>query len=140
MRLTRHSDYAMRVLLYLGSRPDERCSIADISTAYDISRNHLMKVVNSLVNAGFLVSARGRHGGIHLADAPQNIRVGAVIRHTEDSFALVDCEHCLIATACALTCVLREAVDAFLTVLDGYTLADLLAGNSTDLSRLLTRA
>lgn len=126
MRLTRYSDYAMRVLLYLGARPERHCSIAEISRAYRISQNHLMKVANDLVNAGYLASVRGRFGGIGLALAPDRINVGAVIRHTEDSFDLVDCGSCIIAPACGLTGALNEALAAFLAVLDGYTLADLL--------------
>jgi len=126
MRLTRYTDYALRVLIYLGARPDALCSIAEISRAYDISQNHLMKVVNDLVNAGYLASARGRFGGIRLARPPAEINVGAVIRHTEDGFDLVDCSDCVIAPACGLTGALRQALAAFLAVLDDYTLADLI--------------
>lgn len=126
MRLTRYTDYAMRVLIYLGTRPDAQCSIAEISRAYDISQNHLMKVVNDLVNAGYLASARGRFGGIRLARPPMEINVGAVIRHTEEDFDLVDCGECVIAPACGLTGALRQALAAFMAVLDDYTLADLI--------------
>jgi len=127
MRLTRYSDYAIRVLLYLGASPDRRCAIAEISRAYGISQNHLMKVVNDLVKAGYVASTRGRFGGIRLARAPAEINLGTVIRHTEDGFDLVDCGACIIAPACGLTGALAEALGAFMAVLDGYTLADLLA-------------
>ena len=127
MRLTRYSDYAMRVLLYLGARPDRLCAIAEISRAYGISQNHLMKVVNDLVNAGYVASVRGRFGGIRLARPPVEINVGTVIRHTEDGFDLVDCGSCIIAPACGLTGALAEALAAFMAVLDGYSLEDLLA-------------
>lgn len=126
MRLTRYTDYAMRVLLYLGSRPDQLCSIAEISQAYGISQNHLMKVVNDLVRETYLESVRGRSGGVRLGRPADAINVGAVIRHTEDGFDLVDCASCLIAPACGLSCALNEALSAFFSVLDGYTLADLL--------------
>ncbi|GAB4069226.1 Rrf2 family transcriptional regulator [Ancylobacter sonchi] len=126
MRLTRYTDYAMRVLLYLGSRPERQCSIAEIARAYAISQNHLMKVVNDLVNAGYLQSARGRSGGIRLARPPGEINIGALVRHTEDGFDLVGCSSCLIAPACGLTCVLDEALQAFLATLDRYSLADVL--------------
>lgn len=126
MRLTRYSDYAIRVLLYLGSQPGDRlCSIGDIARSYGISQNHLMKVVNDLVNAGYLESVRGRFGGIRLARAPGAINIGEVVRHTEDGFDLVDCANCIIAPACGLTGVLHEALAAFMQVLDRYTLADL---------------
>lgn len=136
MRLTRYTDYAMRVLLYLGARPGRLCSIAEISRAYGISRNHLMKVVNDLVNAGYLVSARGRAGGVRLGRAPAEINVGRVVRHTEDGFDLADCGACVIAPACGLTGALHEALGAFMTVLDGYTLDDLL-DRRTSLAALL---
>jgi Rrf2 family nitric oxide-sensitive transcriptional repressor len=126
MRLTRYTDYAMRVLLKLGAEPDRLFSIAEVATAYQISQNHLMKITNDLVNAGYLRSVRGRNGGIALARPPAQINVGAVIRHTEMEFDLVDCAHCVIAPACGLTEALNKAVAAFLAVLDGYTLADLL--------------
>lgn len=127
MRLTRYTDYAVRVLLYLGARPDRQCSIGEIADAYGISRNHLMKVVNDLANIGFVASSRGRGGGIRLGCAPEDINVGALVRHTEEGFDLVECGSCLIAPACGLTGALREALAAFMAVLDGYTLADLLA-------------
>lgn len=136
MHLTRYTDYAMRVLLYLGRQPENLCSIAEISGAYVISQNHLMKVVSDLVSAGYLDSVRGRHGGIRLARPPGQINVGALIRHTEQDFELVECSSCLIASACGLTSMLDEALAAFLEVLNGYTLADVLA-RQPDFSRFL---
>ena len=127
MRLTRYTDYAMRVLLYLGARQDRLCSIAEIAQAYGISQNHLMKVVSDLVSAGYLVSVRGRFGGVRLARPPDQINVGAVVRHTEDGFDLVVCGSCVIAPACGLTGALHQALAAFMKVLDGYTLENLLS-------------
>ncbi|WP_257556826.1 Rrf2 family transcriptional regulator [Sphingobium sp. CFD-2] len=135
MRLTLYTDYALRVLLYLAARPEKLCSIADVSGAYRISQNHLMKVVNDLANAGYVASVRGRSGGIRLGAPPESINIGAVIRHTEDGFDLVDCGSCVIAPACGLTGVLSEALDAFLAVLDRYSLADLMA-KRLDMRRL----
>lgn len=136
MRLTRYTDYAMRVLLYLGRNPAQLCSIAEIARAYEISQNHLMKVVNDLVNAGYLESVRGRNGGVRLARPPALINVGALVRYTEDDFDLVGCGSCIIAPACGLTSVLDEALGAFLAVLDRYSLADVLARKG-DFSHLL---
>ena len=125
MRLTRYTDYAMRVLLYLAARPDRLCSISEIAGAYGISQNHLMKVVSDLVGAGYLESVRGRSGGVRLARPPAEINIGAVVRHTEDGFELVDCGSCIIAPACGLTGALAQALSAFMKVLDGYTLENL---------------
>lgn len=137
MRLTRYTDYAMRVLLHLGAHQDRLCSISEIARTYGISQNHLMKVVHDLGKAGYVSSVRGRMGGIRLARPAEEIRVGAVVRHTEEGFDLVDCGSCVIAPACGLTGVLKEALAAFMTVLDNYTLADLLARRG-DFLRLFT--
>lgn len=123
MRLTRFTDYAVRVLIHLASH-DGPASIGGIAKRYGISENHLMKVVHDLGKAGFIVTARGRSGGIRLARPPAEIGVGDVIRRTEEGFDLVDCGACLIAGACGLPGVLNEATAAFLAVLDKYTLAD----------------
>lgn len=130
MRLTTFSDYAFRVLIYLGSTPEGLATIADIAAAYGISENHLMKVVHHLARLGCVETVRGKGGGMRLAKPPEEINVGEVLRATEDGFALVDCmeegeSDCRIARACALKGALGEAVAAFLRVLDGYTLADL---------------
>lgn len=127
MRLTRYTDYAMRVLLYLGRQPERLCSIAEIAKAYGISQNHLMKVISDLVGAGYLASVRGRSGGVRLARPADQINLGALIRHTEDDFDLVGCGSCIIAPACGLTAMLDEALAAFMAVLERYTLADVLA-------------
>jgi Rrf2 family nitric oxide-sensitive transcriptional repressor len=136
MRLTRYTDYALRVLLYVGARPDRLCSIGEIAEAYDISRNHLMKVVHNLGRDGFLETVRGRTGGIRLARPATEIRVGEVIRRTEEGFELVDCNGCPILPVCGLPGVLNEALRAFIGVLDRYTLADVVKSR-TDLRRLL---
>jgi Rrf2 family nitric oxide-sensitive transcriptional repressor len=140
MKLTRYTDYALRVLLYLGARPERLCSISEMSRSYGISQNHLMKVVHDLGKAGFVASARGRLGGIRLARPPQEIVIGSVVRHTEDGFDLVDCGSCIIAPACGLTGVLREALGAFMAVLDSHTLADLLDNQVDFLSLFAPKA
>lgn len=130
MRLTRYTDYAMRVLLYLGAQPEKVCSISEIARAYGISQNHLMKVAHDLGKAGYIEGVRGRFGGIRLAKPAEEINVGDVVRQTEEGFELVECSSCLIAPACGLTGVLDEALAAFMAVLDRYTLADLLKKRS----------
>lgn len=126
MRLTRYTDYALRVLMYAGTRGDRVSTIAEIASAYGISRDHLMKVVQELGRAGYLRNVRGRFGGILLAKPANEIIVGEVVRHAEADFELVECSACVIAPACGLTGALREALDAFMKVLDSYTLDDLL--------------
>ena len=124
MQLTRHTDYALRVLLHLAEHPDRLSSIHEIATLHGISRNHLMKVVNEIVKCGYVESVRGRNGGIRLARPATEINVGALIRHTEDDFDLVGCGSCIIASACGLTSILDEALQAFMGVLGAYSLAD----------------
>lgn len=126
MRLTRYTDYALRVLMYLGTHADRRCSIAEIADAYGISRNHLMKVVNLLAHDGYVDALRGRTGGLRLGRPPAEIAIGAVVRRTEEGFDLADCPSCPITPACRLKGVLAAGVTAMLQVFDDYTLADLL--------------
>lgn len=131
MRLTTFSDYAFRVLIYLGAAPQRLATIADIAGAYGVSENHLMKVVHQLARLGYIETVRGKGGGMRLARPAAKINVGEVLRATEDGFALVECmgegeSDCRIVSACALKSALGEAVGAFLAVLDGYTLADLV--------------
>ncbi|MFA6113299.1 MAG: Rrf2 family transcriptional regulator [Sphingomonas sp.] len=136
MRLTRYTDYAIRVLLHLGTHQDRTCSISEIARSYSISHNHLMKVVHDLGKAGYVTSVRGRSGGVRLARPAAEINLGAVIRHSEDGFDLTDCASCIIAPACGMTSVVREALAAFLGVFDRYSLADIL-GRRADLMALL---
>lgn len=142
MQLTRYSDYSLRVLIYLAVRPDQLTTIEEIAQAYGISKAHLMKVVHQMGRAGFLETVRGRGGGFRLGRAPEDIRVGDVIRYTEDKMDLVECfdpetSHCRIEPVCGLRGVLEEALDAFLKTLDRYTLADLVARRRKPLNRLL---
>ena len=112
---------------YLAARPERLCSIAEVARAYGISQNHLMKVVNELARSGYIESVRGRSGGIRLGKRPDEINIGSLVRHTEGGFDLVDCDGCIVAPACRLTGILKEALRAFLSVLDRYTLVDLVA-------------
>ncbi len=132
MRLTRFSDYSLRVLMYLGLRAPERCTIAEIAEHYRISENHLMKVVHGLSQRGYVQSLRGRGGGLRLAKPAAGISVGEVVRATEADTALVECfgqakegEGCVITRACALRHALADAQEAFYATLDEVTLADL---------------
>lgn len=125
MRLTRYTDYALRMLIHLAVHDGKLCAISEVSHAYGVSQNHLMKVANDLARAGYVHAVRGRGGGLRLARPAAEINVGEVVRHTEEGFELVDCANCLIAPACGLTGALAHALKAFMGVLDDYTLADL---------------
>lgn len=136
MRLTLHTDYSLRLLMLLAMEPDALHTIEEIAQRYDISRNHLMKVVQTLGQAGFVQSLRGRSGGLRLARPAAQINLGAVVRATEDSFALVECfdrerNTCVVAPACGLRGPIEEALQAFLGVLDRYSLADLIKNPSS---------
>jgi Rrf2 family nitric oxide-sensitive transcriptional repressor len=135
VKLTRYTDYALRVLMHLAARPERLSSIGEIARSYGISQNHLMKVVHDLRKAGYVAAVRGRTGGIRLARPPSEINIGEVVRHTEEGFDLVDCGSCIIAPACGLTGVLGEALRAFMHTLDRHTLADLVADRTEALLR-----
>ncbi|MCB1911896.1 MAG: Rrf2 family transcriptional regulator [Rhodocyclaceae bacterium] len=130
MNITQHTDYALRVLIYLGACPERRATIKEISDRFEISRSHLMKIVNRLVTDGFVHGLRGKGGGIRLNRPPAEICVGEVVRRMEPGFDLVDCfqneSSCLLSSGCRLKKALRDALEAFLGSLDAVTLADLL--------------
>jgi Rrf2 family transcriptional regulator, nitric oxide-sensitive transcriptional repressor len=141
MRLTTFSDYGLRVLIYLAVHRGSLATIAEIARAYGISANHLMKVVHHLAQQGHVETVRGKGGGMRLAREPADINVGTVIRQSEDNFTFVECfdaetSDCRIAPACHLKNVLGEAMEAFFTALDRYTLADLV-DNRVKLAKLL---
>lgn len=125
MKLSRHTDYSLRVLIHLAAGEGELISIRRIAQAYGISQNHLMKIALNLGRAGFIETVRGRYGGLRLARPAPEIAVGAIVRHTEGNGDLVACDNCLIAPACGLPRILDEAMEAFLRVLDSYSLSDI---------------
>lgn len=131
MKLTTFSDYTLRVLMFLATERDRMATIPEIASCYEISENHLMKVVHQLVKSGMVESLRGKGGGIRLAMAPEAIRLGQVVRHSEGSAPIVEClsedpVHCKIAPVCRLTAILLRSFDALYNTLDEYTLADLV--------------
>jgi Rrf2 family nitric oxide-sensitive transcriptional repressor len=127
MQLTRYSDYALRALMFLAIREGELVTISEISDRYNISRNHVVKVVQQLSKIGYIDATRGRGGGLKLAKKPEDIGVGDIIRRTEKQLEMIDCwnPRCVLASSCLLDEALCEARDAFLKKLDEYTIADL---------------
>ena len=141
MKLTSFTDYSLRVLIYLAAAPDRRATVAEIAAAFDVSVNHLTKVVHFLGKQGWLANVRGKGGGLGLGLPPEAIVLGQVVRATEGVDLPAECfgdtpDHCNIARICRLRGALRQAVDAFYAVLDGYTLAD-LTQNRASLARVL---
>ncbi len=141
MKLTSFTDYSLRVLIYLAAQPGRRATIAEIAATFEVSENHLTKVVHLLGKNGWLANVRGKGGGLGLALEPQQIVIGQVVRCTEGADMPAECfgdalTRCRIERICHLRGVLQEAVEAFYAVLDNYTLAD-LAHNRAALSRVL---
>ncbi len=141
MRLTRHTDNALRALTYLAIHGDEPARIADIARRMGMSEDHVAKVIARLADLGYVTTIRGRTGGVRLARDAERINVGAVVRATEENLALVECfdpatNQCPIAPTCVLAGALDEALTAFFAVLDRYSLAD-LAAKPRSLKRLL---
>ena len=130
MQLTLHADYSLRILLYLAENPGRSVSTREISEAYGISRNHLVRVVQTLHAHGFVEVSEGRKGGVKLARDPATINLGQVVRKAEPGFRIVECfdletNTCPIVPVCRLRGVLSKALDSFFAVLDGCSLAEL---------------
>jgi Rrf2 family nitric oxide-sensitive transcriptional repressor len=134
MQLTQFTDYSLRTLIYLGAHPGQLCRISQIATAYGVSANHLMKVVNRLSTSGYVETIRGKGGGLRLARAPRLINLGEVVRDMEERFDIVECfnplhQNCPLLPACTLKSVLNDARRNFLATLDRRTLEDVLGDN-----------
>jgi Rrf2 family nitric oxide-sensitive transcriptional repressor len=144
MRLTVFSDYTLRVLMYLALDRARLATIPEIAAAYGISENHLMKVVHQLARAGIIESVRGKGGGIRLALAPEEIRLGEIVRASEGNAPIVEClsgdpHACRITAPCRLKGILVTAFDALYASLDQHTLADLVE-RPRELRRALVRS
>lgn len=126
MKLRRHTDYALRVLIYVAERPGRRCSVPEIAAAHEISEHHLVKIVHQLGRLGYLDTTRGRGGGVALRPEPASIDLAQVVRTLEGDERLVDCSGCMLAPHCALASLLRRSMDAFYAELGRQTLADIV--------------
>lgn len=136
MQLTQYTDYSFRVLIFLAQRDAELATVTEIAAFHGISRNHLVKVIHNLASRGFIVTTRGRNGGMTLSRNPAEINLGDVARKTEPNFNIAECfdiqnNRCVIAPSCALKLIFWEARTAFLDTLDKYTLADAIAGTES---------
>ena len=132
MRLADYTDYSLRVLMYCAAHRDTRVTIAELARRHGLSKNHLMKIVNDLARQGVLETTRGRGGGLRLLQDPAQIRVGDIVRTAETDFRLVECfdpatDACTLTPHCRLKHLFGAALHAFFDVLDGATLADMVA-------------
>ena len=130
MRLTKFTDFSLRVMIYLARHPNGLATIADIAQEYDIPSTHLMKVVHRLAQCGYIVTVCGKGGGMRLARSPDMINVGDLVRDTEDNMDIAECfsaehQNCPMLPACALKSILIEARKSFLATLDFYRLSDI---------------
>ena len=146
MQLTYFTDYCFRVLIYLAQHPDEKATIDQLQSYFGISRNHLVKVVHWLGQRGYVITRRGKGGGISLSRNPVEINVGEVFKQAEQRLDLVECMgencECRIVQQCGLQGVIRAGLAAFVQVVDAYTLADvsgLSAEQKTDAEWVIER-
>ena len=131
MKLPAYTDYALRTLMYLGANRERLVTIQDIADLHNIAKNHLSKVVHQLGALGVIQTVRGRNGGLRLGKEPVDIHLGDLVRNTEPDFNMAECFNrernaCILSPSCALKGVLNSATNAYLAVLDGATLQDLL--------------
>ena len=143
MQLTIFTDYGLRSLMYVAAHPDRRCNVREIAEHYGISRNHLVKVVHRLSQLGYINSTKGKGGGITLAQAPEKLKLGDLVRELEPNMDLVECFNkdtntCRITNACQLKHYLMDANNAFITSLNKHTLADTIKNKSLFLTQIKT--
>jgi Rrf2 family nitric oxide-sensitive transcriptional repressor len=130
MRLTTMTDYALRLLIYLGQHPERLCTTAEVAQAYGISEAHLTKITHQLGLGGWISTVRGKGGGMRLARPPAELMLGDLVRAMESDFYLVEClspgNSCNLTGMCGLTGIVNEALAAFMAELDKHSLAELL--------------
>ncbi|KTQ85142.1 iron-responsive transcriptional regulator [Aureimonas ureilytica] len=141
MRLTRQTNYAIRILMYCAANDDRLSRVGEIAAAYNVSELFLFKILQPLVEAGFVQTVRGRNGGIRLGQPAGAITLRAVVEVTEESFAMAECFEtgavdCPLIDSCALNAALRDALNAFLTTLGGYTIEALVNSSGSIRNRL----
>ena len=138
MQLNKQTDLSLRVMMYLSLHPEEKVTIKEMAETYGVSKNHLVKVVNKLVNLRFIQSTQGRGGGLSLQIKPEDVTVGDIIRNVENSLDVIDCssDNCPLLPACRLKSALNKATEAFIEVLENYTIADLISNKSHILTLL----
>lgn len=135
MQLTQYTDYSLRVLIYLAKKADDLTTVTEIAEYHGISRNHLVKVIHNLATKGFILTTRGRNGGMKLSRQPSKIILGDVIRNTEPNFDIAECFNianncCVITPNCGLKSIFREAQLGFIRAMDKYTLSDAVTHES----------
>lgn len=145
VRITRYTDYSLRVLLFVALKDTQISTIGEIADAYSISKNHLRKVVHELSLKGYLTASRGKNGGMYLKGRPEDINVGVLVRDLEADLELVECfgddNNCVLTPVCELKNAFHHALQAFFDCLEKYTLADLLpSNNQPEMIRLLDLA
>ncbi len=144
LKLTSYFDYSLRVLIYLGKRPEELATIGEIAGHFNISRNHLIKVVHQLGIKGFILTTRGRNGGMVLARPASQIGIGDLTRAMEPDFDLLECfndaeNQCILSAECSMKSIVFGASQAFLTELDRYTLDDIVKKSAAHGERRVSR-
>jgi len=139
MRITTFTDFGLRTLIYLASLPPETLTnVQEVSKIYNVSQNHLVKVVGQLRKLGYIHTLRGKNGGIHLAKPPAEINIGEVIEQLENHLDVVDCASpaCQLTPCCKLRHALKDAMQAFIASMKQFTLADMMI-NQDELAPLL---
>ena len=131
MQLTSYTDYSLRALLYIADQPGRLVTVSEIAEHYEVSRNHMVKVVHNLGANGYIQTVRGKSGGVRLAKAPEDIRISEVVKSTEPHMNIQECfnpetNKCPLMGDCRMMGVFAEARKGFMNVLASYTLADMM--------------
>ncbi|WP_341501824.1 Rrf2 family transcriptional regulator [Gallaecimonas sp. GXIMD4217] len=130
MQLTKFTDFGIRILFYLAQKPGQRVPVEEITLAYDLSKHHVVKIIQRLAQLGYVQTSRGKGGGVTLLADPRMVRMGTLVRELEPTMKAVDCANprCAILPICRLKHWLNDAVQAYIKELDQYSLADMMAG------------
>ncbi|MBO0902672.1 iron-responsive transcriptional regulator RirA [Jiella sonneratiae] len=131
MRLTRQTNYAIRILMYLATNPGRLSKLGEVARSYAAPEPFMFKILQPLVASGLVETVRGRNGGIRLGRAATAINLREVVELMEENFAMAECfdggsTDCPLVFHCELNAALRQALEAFLSTLARFSIADLV--------------
>ena len=131
MYLSKFTDYSFRILMYLGNNPDKLSTVDELSSILGLSTHHVKKIVYKLSKNNYILSLKGRNGGIKLGMDPKDINLGKLLEITEDNLDILECfsienNTCSLNNCCKLKPIINDALESFKLKFSEYTLAYIL--------------
>ena len=131
MQISKFTDYTFRALIYLARHREKNATVNSLAEYLEVSEHHMKKVIHKLAKTEYIISTKGRNGGLKLGVEPREINLGKVLIATEENLSLVECmdnsKLCpLMTSGCKLKGIISNSLQSFINELSQYTLEDIL--------------